>query len=298
MEKFADWIKCTRPQFLTLSIVLVFLGTSAAVSEGAFNLKYSLLALLGLVFLHISVNVLNDYSDYHSGIDFITTPTPFSGGSRMLVMSRIAPSEAYVFGVLCVAGGVLIGTYFVWVTNWMLLPLLLVGVFAVWCYTDLLAKQALGELFAGLGLGLLPILGSYFIQTGHYSWTTVAAGIPAGLLTFNLLLLNEFPDFTADSKCGRKNLLIMWGVKRAGRIYAVVMGLVYVSILAGVVSGMLPLYCLIGLLTIPVAVRPIRWAWNETDDLSKIIPALQANVISNLGTQTLLGVGFIASKYA
>lgn len=275
----------------------MFLGTSIAVSEGLHNPVYSILALLGLILLHASVNLLNDYSDYHSGIDFATNATPFSGGSGMLINGRIAPSAALCAGIGCVAINIFIGLYFVRVTNWQLMPLLLVGVFAVCCYTDVLARCTLGEVFAGLGLGLLPVLGCYFVQVGHYSAKAFVAGIPAGLLTFNLLLLNEFPDYPADCRGGRRNLLMLLGVERAGKLYALVMALVYVSIATGVVLYLIPGYCLLGLLMIPVALKSMKWAWNHTNDLNTVIPALQANVIANLGTQVLLGVGFLVSSH-
>ena len=57
------WFLETRPQFLLLSVVLVFLGTSIAWYNGTFHLGYTLLALLGMILCHISVNVLNDYFD-------------------------------------------------------------------------------------------------------------------------------------------------------------------------------------------------------------------------------------------
>ncbi len=52
--------------------------------DGAFFLSWALLALLGLLLAHVSVNVLNDYFDYRSGVDLKTQRTPFSGGSGIL----------------------------------------------------------------------------------------------------------------------------------------------------------------------------------------------------------------------
>ncbi|MFC1984813.1 hypothetical protein ACFLUW_00245, partial [Chloroflexota bacterium] len=78
--KLKIWFLETRPQFLLLSVVLAFLGTCIAWYDGAFHLDYALLAFFGLLLAHISVNVLNDYFDYRSGIDLETKRTPFSGG--------------------------------------------------------------------------------------------------------------------------------------------------------------------------------------------------------------------------
>jgi 1,4-dihydroxy-2-naphthoate octaprenyltransferase len=254
-------------------------------------------ALVGLICLHVSVNVLNEVSDYRSGIDFQTSPTPFSGGSGMLTTGKISPTAAYAAGMTCLFLGGLIGAFFVWVTNVRLLPLLIVGALAVYCYSDLLATHALGEIFAGLGLGLLPVLGASFVQTGHYSPSALAAAIPAGILTFNLLLLNEFPDIEADTQGGRRNLIILFGKRTSGRIYTSLLVIMYLWIIAAVVLGLLPVYCLIALLTLALAWKPMSWAWSGGREPEKMIPSLGANVVTNLATQTLLGIGFLLSIF-
>ncbi len=297
MATVDDWIREIRGPFLALSVVLVFLGTAVGAYEGAFDFVRALLALIGLVLLHISVNVFNEYSDYHSGIDFDTSPTPFSGGSGMLVQGRIAPSEAFAVAVGTLAVAVIIGAVFVWLTNLWLVPLLLVGALSVLFYTTFLAKIALGEFFAGLGLGLLPILGCAFVQTGHYSLTACAAGIPSGILTFNLLLINEFPDLDADLKGGRRNLLIVCGPEAAGKIYTSLLAFAYVWIVAAVVLGILPVFCLAALLTLPIAYRPMVWAWQDIHNKQTMVPALAANVMTNLICHALLGAGFVAAIY-
>ncbi len=67
--KLKTWFLAVRPQFLVLSVVLAFLGTSLAWYDGYFNPGLALLAFIGLLLAHVSVNVLNDYFDYRSGID-------------------------------------------------------------------------------------------------------------------------------------------------------------------------------------------------------------------------------------
>ncbi|MEW6348932.1 MAG: prenyltransferase [Thermodesulfobacteriota bacterium] len=295
MAAVGDWIREIRGPFLALSVVLVFLGTSVAAHEGVFDLVRALLALIGLVLLHISVNVFNECSDYHTGIDFNTSPTPFSGGSGMLVQGRIAPSSAYAVAVASFTLAVLIGGVFVWLTNVWLLPLLVVGAVTVLCYTTFLAKIALGEIFAGLGLGLLPVLGCAFVQTGHYSPAAFAAGVPSGILTFNLLLINEFPDLDADVKGGRKNLLIVYGPETAGKIYTALFAFAYVWIVAAVALKIFPVYCLAALLTLPIAYKPMMWAWRDIANKEAMVPALGANVMTNLVCHALLGMGFVAA---
>ena len=82
MKKLLLWIMETRPQFLTLSIVLAFLGTAIAWYDGPVNLGYALLAGFGLMLTHGSVNAINDYFDYKSGIDLDTERTPLQRRQR------------------------------------------------------------------------------------------------------------------------------------------------------------------------------------------------------------------------
>lgn len=295
METLLNWVREARVQFLSLSVALIFLGSSIATAQGNFHLYRAVLALIGLMFLHVSVNVLNDYADYKSGIDFDTQPTPFSGGSGMLVQGKIEPNAAYAFGVFCLAMGGVIGLYLMWMSGLWLLPILLIGAFATYFYTTVLARRMLGEIFAGLGLGLLPVMGAVYIQTGNYPAESIAAGLVASILTFNLLLLNEFPDYEADLKGGRSNLLTSFGKEASGKVYSMLLGIMYIWIIVAVIVNLMPIYCLLALITIPLALKPMKWAWSNTDNNETLLPALGRNVMTNIGTQFLLGIGFIIS---
>ena len=258
-----------------------------------------MLAGVGLVLLHISVNVLNDYFDYKSGVDLHTVRTPFSGGSGMLPAKAIKPQSALTFGLVAFVLAVPIGIYFLVVTNWMLFPLLLVGALCVLLYTQKLTRigYGIGEASAGLGLGTLPVLGAYFVQTGAYSWQAVCASIPSGILVCNLLFLNEFPDADADRKGSKLMLPITIGMKKASLLYIGLTIIMYLWIVGAVVSRLLglpgmPLTALIGLVTIPFAIKAIRGA-RRYDDMSQLVPALGANVLVILVTQLMLGLGYI-----
>ena len=290
--KLKIWILETRPQFLLLSVVLAFLGTSIAWYEGAFNLWHAILAFIGLLLCHISVNVLNDYYDYKSGIDLKTRRTPFSGGSGFLPAASLNPRHVLWFGLTCFLLAVPIGIYFVLVIGWSLLPLLLVAAICILLYTPLLTKLGWPEWAPGIGLGALPILGAYFIQTGQYALPAIVASIPSGILVHNLLLLNEFPDAEADKTAGRKTLPIAMGGKGAGIVYSALTIILYLWIIAWVAAGLMPVFCLIALATLPFAVRAIRGALSYQDE-SKLMPAMASNVLVVLLTQLLLGIGYL-----
>jgi 1,4-dihydroxy-2-naphthoate octaprenyltransferase len=291
------WFLETRPQFLTLSVVLAFLGTAIAWYDGFYSLGRALLAGFGLVLTHASVNIINDYFDYKSGIDIAAKRTPFSGGSGILPAGLLTPRQVLWLGLGALIIAVPIGIYFtiVIVRGWQLLPLLVVAAVFITLYSPFILKRPWPEWAAGVGLGALPILGLYFVQSGTYTWSTAVACIPSLFLVHNLLLLNEFPDAEADVKANRKTLPLTIGKKNAAIFYSVVAIAVYVWIFAWAMARVLPAWTLLALLSLPLAIRAINGAIHN-DDTSRLMPGMAANVMNVLLTQLLLGIGFILGR--
>ena len=289
------WFLETRPQFLLLSIVLGFLGTAIAWNHGHFNAGFAVLAMVGLVLAHVSVNVLNDWFDFRSGIDKKTQRTPFSGGSGILPARMMTTRQVFWFGLGALIVIVPLGIYFTIVSGLSLLPLLVVAAICILAYTPWVLKTRSPEWAAGLGLGTLPILGVYFVQTSQYTVPALIASIPSGFLVYNLLLLNEFPDVEADKSAGRRTLPITEGRRRAAIVYAATTIAVYVWVAGAVAFGKMPVFSLIALVTLPLAFKAISGAM-KSDDLSKLVPAMANNVLVVLLTQLLLGIGYILDK--
>ena len=293
--KLKVWFLEIRPQFLLLSVVLAFLGTCIAWYDGYFHLGYALLAFAGLLLCHISVNVLNDYFDYRSGIDLEVRRTPFSGGSGILPPALLKPRQVFWLGSVSFLLAIPIGVYFVMTRGWLLLPLLLIGGICILVYTPFITKVGWPEWAPGAGMGALPILGMYFVQSTAYTLPAIIAAIPSGILVHNLLLLNEFPDVEADRKAGRKTLPIIMGRTRASIVYSVLTLVVYLWIIGAVVARQMPAFSLLALLTLPLAIKAIQGALKH-QEMSKLVPAMGNNIMVVLLTQLLLGIGYILAK--
>jgi 1,4-dihydroxy-2-naphthoate polyprenyltransferase len=284
-----------RMPFLVLAPACVFLGLGSAIwSTGSYNTVYSLLALLGALAAHISVNSLNEYFDFKSGLDMKTTRTPFSGGSGTLPANPEKFKVAWVIGVVSLAVAALIGIYFLAVWGFGLLPLGLIGLFVVFSYTIWLTRSPLLCLVApGLGFGTLMVMGTHFVLTGSYNWTAFIASLVPFFLVSNLLLLNQFPDVEPDAAIGRRHYPILLGRKKSAVIYTIFLLLTYVSIAAGVAVGALPPFTLLGLLTLFIAVPTAMKVLRSADELPQLMPAMGMNVILNLLTPVLVGIGFL-----
>jgi 1,4-dihydroxy-2-naphthoate octaprenyltransferase len=284
-----------RAPFLLLSVTLVACGAAAGASTGHFSWLHTVLALVGLVCLHASVNALNEASDMRTGIDLHTERTPFSGGSGTLPAGLLTPGQARAFGLAMAGVGLIIGLYFLATVGWALLPILVLGGISVLAYTDVLARIGVGEIFAGLGLGLLPVMGTAIVQDGQLGPAATAAAIPAFFMTFNLLLLNEFPDETADIAGGRRNLVLLLGRRGAASVYAAAAIATPIWIAVAVALHALPLIAIIGALPSLLLVAPLRWAFGHPDQPVPL-PALGANITWNLATNSLLAIAlFVAA---
>jgi 1,4-dihydroxy-2-naphthoate octaprenyltransferase len=289
------WFMETRPQFLILTPICVLVGVAAAAYDG-FKLEplHVILTLLGALLAHISVNVLNDYFDYRSGIDLATKRTPFSGGSGVLPAGLLKPQQVYLLGLASLIGVGAIGIYFTIEYGWEILPLGVLGMLVIYLYTTHITKNPLLCAIApGLGFGPLMVVGTYFTQTGEYSLTAGLASLVPGFLVSNLLLLNQFPDTEADKVAARRHIPIAFGRQFSARVYAVLMMATYVSLAVAVGFGVLPLTALIGLLTLPLAAKTVMGVLKNYDDVEKLLPFLGLNIQVILLTTLLTGVGIL-----
>ncbi|MFO8011424.1 MAG: prenyltransferase [Dehalococcoidia bacterium] len=292
------WVAESRPQFLLLTPVCVFTGVAASVYDGvAFHGLYFALAFIGALCAHITVNVLNDYFDFKSGVDLHTTRTPFSGGSGILPSAMMAPGEALVLGLSSLVVVVGIGIYFITVYGLEILPIGIAGVIFASLYTPVISRVPMtSEVAAGAGFGLIT-LGTYFVQSGTYSATAAIVTIVNFLLVANLLLINEIPDAEADRLGGRRHLPISFGTGAAAGAYSCIVLLSYAVIIGGVSVGILPIPALMGLLTIPFGIKAVRGSLDHHREYERLIPSLGANIMVVLGTPLLMSVGILIGAY-
>jgi len=292
-------ITVIRVPFLILALTLGILGAAVAWYESRrfgspFHLGYAALATFGLLVAHAGVNILNDYFDAKSGLDYKTLRTPFSGGSGAAPTGLLTVAQVLWLGIACFVILIPIAWFFVVKAGWMLLPLLVAAAALIVFYTPLILKMGYTEWSPGLGLGILPVMGAYFVHTGAYSMSAFIASMPSFFLVHNLLLINEFPDVEADITVGRRTLPIVAGKKNAAYFFSLFTVLVYCWVIGAVLCGSMPAFTLLSLLTVPIAVRVIQGALRY-DDRETLLKAMSANVLLVLLTQALIAAGYIVS---
>lgn len=291
----APILRAARPNFLTLTPLSVLIGIGAALHVGVeISAMDCVLVMVGALLAHASVNLLNEYHDFVSGLDAITQRTPFSGGSGSLPSHPEAAAATRLFGLLCLAMTGVIGLYFVYERGLALLPLGFTGLLLVVAYTPLVTRSPLLCLLApGLGFGPLMVVGSAFALSGHYSWIAVAASLPPLFLVSGLLLLNQFPDVEADRQVGRRHLPIVLGRRRSAVLFAALVVAAFAAVLVSVLAGILPTLALLGLLPLPMALSLLRRVRRHADDIPALVPDLGLNVAMIHAVLLLLAVSLL-----
>jgi 1,4-dihydroxy-2-naphthoate octaprenyltransferase len=303
------WLKQTRANFLFLAVFLNAIGIGLAykyLPQGMhLQIIDIILIVVGTIVAHVSVNLFNEYSDYKTGIDLNTNRTPFNGGSGMLVQGLTRPSAVLAAAIGTLIFSLSVGVYYSITSHWFLFVIIAIGGFSIVGYTDVLAKYLLGELFAGISLGSLVVVGTYVALTGSYSVSMLhliplevwLLSIPPGILTALLLLLNEFPDMEADKQGGRNHLLIRFGKNIGAYIYSAGALLTYIIIIVLPLLGISSYWIYIALLPLPLVFINIRTTLKYNNDIANLIPALGGNVIAILVTDLLLAGSLVIAVF-
>jgi 1,4-dihydroxy-2-naphthoate polyprenyltransferase len=288
-------MRAARPNFLTLTPVCVLIGIGAAIQTHTHvSVAECLLVLFGALLAHVSVNLLNEYDDFRSGLDSLTIRTPFSGGSGSLPAHPEAAAATRAAGLLCLCAAAAVGVYFVYEKGLALLPLGLAGLVLVVVYTPLVTRRPLLCLLApGLGFGPFMVLGTAFVLGERYSWIALVASVPPLCLVSELLLINQFPDIDADRAVGRRHLPIVLGRRRSAVLVGILIVAAFGTVAIGVVGGSLPPLALLALLGLPVGLFLARQVYVHADDLPRLIPYLGINVAMIHVTLLLLAIGLL-----
>ncbi len=276
---------------LTPACLLVAIAMAYRAGGGVQPLHLVLVVIGGLA-AHICVNSFNEYFDFKSGLDLITEPTPFSGGSKTLPTHPDQAPVALAVALSSLVVTVAVGGYFLAVRGLGLLPVGLCGVLLLVVYTVWFTRNPLGCLVApGLGFGPLMVLGAHYALTGVYGWTALVASLVPFFLVNNLLLLNQFPDVEADRQVGRRHLPIAFGIAAGVRVYIAFLICAYLVIVVGWLTNLWPATALLGLATVAVAIPTVRDIMRHATTIPALIPALGKNVLIIIVTPLLFAVG-------
>jgi 1,4-dihydroxy-2-naphthoate octaprenyltransferase len=285
------WLRVIRIRFLLASVIAVMTGLALNWSQnGSIEYFDALLTFAGVMALHASVDLLNDYWDFKRGIDTKTTRTKMSGGTGVLPEGLLKPSSVYRAGVFFLVLGAVIGSYFVLTYGILIAIILGFAILSIYFYSTKIVDSGLGEFFVAVK-GSMIVIGTFYIQSGEINIESILAGIVIGTLSSLVLFIASFPDHDADKSKGRKTLVITVGKEKARKLFWIFPLFAYGVIVIGVVLNYLPVLTLISLVSFPLIIKSGIGLQKNYDSVDNLVPYMT----STLKFSRLTGILFVIS---
>jgi 1,4-dihydroxy-2-naphthoate octaprenyltransferase len=287
------WLLAIRPKTLPAATAGVIAGTAAAYADGGFRPLIALAALAAALLLQILANVSNDYFDFFKGTDTKDRLGPLRVTQAGLIPPRQVAAGIFVIVLL----SILAGLYLILEGGW---PLAVVGALAILsalAYTGgpyPLGYHGLGDLFVFIFFGLAAVCGTYYAQTQQLTFNAVWAALPIGLLTVNLLAVNNLRDIDTDRASGKRTMAVRLGEKGTLREFGIFLGLAYLIPLGAVLANAISAWVLLAWLSLPLGLRLYR-------DLATVRGRALNKTLAQTGQLDLLfsilySIGLIVSK--
>ena len=261
-----------RPLFLAGGILLHSLGVLMALWNGVeLNIAALIWGQIAVTSIQLVTHYSNDYFDLAAD-QANSTPTRWSGGSRILADGLLNPRVALTTSIIMAVVALIASLWLALVvqTGPLTIPLLLLALALAWSYSSpplALNRHGLGEITAAVLIaGLTPVVG-YYLQAGDLTLLPFLADFPLACLQLAMLLVINFPDADGDVAAGKHTLLYFLGEPKAVRLYIAVLLLAYASLPVLVLLG-LPLLAALAVLAIsPLAIwqgwRMTHGAWAD-----------------------------------
>jgi 1,4-dihydroxy-2-naphthoate octaprenyltransferase len=266
------WVMAARPRTLPAAIAPVLVGTAAAIYWAGKLPRPAAFAaaLIGSIFIQIGTNLANDYSDAKRGADTADRLGPVRVTSAGLVTpQRVLNATWIAFGV-----AVACGIYLTTVAGVVILVIGALSIAAGVLYTGgprPYGYEGLGEVFVFLFFGLVAVNGSYYVQVEALDALPLGLSIAVGFLATAILVVNNVRDIETDRRAGKMTLAVRMGRHNAVVLYRCLVLGAFVVLPIALVAGEASVLPMIGWLSLPLSIAPMRAMTNRTDG-----PALNA----------------------
>ena len=155
-----------------------------------------------------------------------------------------------------------------------------------------LSARGLGEITVAIGFGVLPVLGSAWLQTGFVDLGAALLCLPVSAWAAAILVINEVPDMAADARAGKRTLVVRWGVSGARWIYGGLVAISLAASAAAILTHALPLwYALPALIFAGLGMRAARGMSSEP----RARPRLKRSIELTLAIHALGCVTMVAA---
>lgn len=223
-----SWLEAARPKTLPASLSPVLLGSVLAWCEGVFQLIPAILCFLVALLAQVASNFANDYFDFKKGAD----NEDRLGPERAVAQGWITPKAMLRATFLTLALSCLSGCLLLLYAGWVLIPVGIAIALCVLAYSAgpfPLAYNGLGDVCVVLFYGVIPVCFTYYVQALSFSSLSFLLSLSLGLLSTNILVVNNYRDYVQDRAAGKRTTIVLFG-RTFGRLFYLFNGVVAILI--------------------------------------------------------------------
>ncbi|MBM3254678.1 MAG: prenyltransferase [Candidatus Omnitrophica bacterium] len=284
-------VRALRLPFVSASLLPFLLGS--LINKDVFHFSIFFLGLTSAISTHLSANLLNDYADSKSGVDWQERQFyGFFGGSKLIQQGIFSERFYLLLGGLFLA----ISAGCIFILTFLLKDLRVAGYYSIIIFLGIayshkplqLAYRYLGELVIFLLFGPALVMGGYFLQTGIFpDIKSLLVSLPMGLLVSGILFANEIPDYPQDKKCGKNNLVSLLGPKRSYLIYLLINFAAFFTIALNINRGYFSRWAYLSFLFIPLVLRA-GFILRETQEKIRLVESSKIAIATHIFVSILL----------
>ena len=240
-----NWYKNARPISLPQSMLPALTAVALSYGQSSFSWIAAIASVLGVALLHLGLNLLDDWFDYHSGSAEARQKVSNEGfRGRMIKYPYLTSGEAtpkqLLGAVACfLAAAAAMGAVVIAIRGWMILGWVAAALVIGVSYSGgplKLGFRGLGELVIFLMFGPLMMTGVYYAITGTLDWKITWLSIAVGLLVTNIVYSHSVLDSIPDAKMGKKTMAHLMGSAKGQIVLSSMINIIpYVMVVAGVV---------------------------------------------------------------
>jgi len=297
-------LQVTRARTLPVMAAPVIIGAVLAWQQGSpFHWGLFVLAFVGALAAHLGANVINDVFDFGAGTDQAAQAITHLGstvatGSRYLLNGKLTIKYYRKLEVACFAVALLCGVVLTIFRPWALL-FGIIGFLLAFFYVAPPIRLAyigrgLGEIDILISFGILPLVGSFYVQASTVTYVALLASLPIGLYTMVVLYFHHFLHWRADKEVSKITPVVALGEKGARIFGALLLLLIAVTLIVDVNLKVFPWYAIFAVLTI----IPVEVALQQaTGDLKHYMKLMASNLNANLLSALIILASLLVSGF-
>ena len=284
MNRLQLLFQATRARTLPVMLAPVLIGSVLAWQQGTpFQWGLFVLALLGALAAHLGANVVNDVFDFAEGTDqtaqkMVPEGTTLATGSQALMRGQLSlrtyrglAIALFALALLC---GIVLAFFRPWALAFGVAGFLLAFFYVAPPLRLAYVGRGLGELDILISFGILPLVGSYYVQAGNITLVALLASLPVGLYTTAVLYFHHFLHWRADQEVGKITPVVALGERRARIVGGILLSCIALTILLDILLKVFPWYTFIAAFTIIPVLLTLRQA---TGDLKNYLKLMASN---------------------